>query len=215
MQVNEVEAKLIFKCEGVEGIVPVGSYLADASKRLGIRFADRCEPTEKVHHCAIRVVEGEGLLSPPTAAEAEYFEFQSDNFANRLACQARIEEEGELVVMTTESEEKSKEAKESEDPGKEFAKTFADLPLEKKIAQLVNLEAITLGETISFVMNSPFMVFDKVMDVMAEFGMKKEEFQKEAAKPAEHVRKEKKSAGKRSVRVPKPAKPASDETPKE
>jgi hypothetical protein len=60
------------------------------------------------------------------------------------------------------------------------------MPLEKKIANLVQLETIALGETVSFIINSPFKIADKVMDVMAEFGFKKEEQQKEAARPAEH-----------------------------
>ena len=60
------------------------------------------------------------------------------------------------------------------------------MPLEKKIANLVQLETIALGETVSFIINSPFKIADKVMDVMAEFGFKKEEREKEAARPAEH-----------------------------
>ena len=44
----------------------------------------------------------------------------------------------------------------------------------------MKLEAIALGETISYVINSPFTIGDKVMDVMAEFGFKKEQKAKEA-----------------------------------
>jgi hypothetical protein len=49
---------------------------------------------------------------------------------------------------------------------------FEELPLEKKVANLLELEIITLSETFSFVLNSPWKIFGKVMDVMAEFGLK-------------------------------------------
>ena len=49
----------------------------------------------------------------------------------------------------------------------------------------MQLEAIALGETFAFVINSPFKVFEKIGDVMAEFGFKKEEDQKRRARPAE------------------------------
>ena len=60
------------------------------------------------------------------------------------------------------------------------------MPLEKQIASLVQLETIALGETVSFIINSPFKIGEKIMDVMAEFGMKKEEREKEAVRPDEH-----------------------------
>ena len=62
-----------------------------------------------------------------------------------------------------------------EDRSEEYRKEFAEMPLEKKIANLVQLETIALGETVSFIINSPFKIADKVLDVMAEFGFKKEE----------------------------------------
>ena len=49
----------------------------------------------------------------------------------------------------------------------------------------MQLEAIALGETFAFVINSPFKVFEKIGDVMAEFGFKKEEDQKRRSRPAE------------------------------
>lgn len=96
-------------------------------------------------------------------------------------------------MMTMETKVESAEEK-SEDAAKEYAKEFTELPLEKKIAQLMQLEAIALGETMSFVINSPFLIFDKALDVMAEFGLKKEERDKQAARPVEHAAQETSSA---------------------
>ncbi len=177
------EAQLTFKREEREGIVPVGTYLSDAAARLGIRFEEKCSPAEKIHHCKISIVEGETHLSPFTLVETEQLS-PNGRPVERFGCQARIAEPGDLVIMTTEGS--TKETTEEAPTAKEYAKEFAELPLEKKISELVQLEAITLGETFSFVINSPFLIFDKAMDVLAGFGLKKEEAEKTAARPKEH-----------------------------
>ncbi len=181
-----LEANLTFKREEREGVVPVGSYLSDAAARLGLRPDQRCSPGENVHFCRLTVLEGGGLLSPRTARETEFLSAEGASDAERLACQARIEKPGDIVIMTTKKKEENAEAK-AEEAAKEYSKEFAELPLEKKIAQLVQLEAIALGETVSFVINSPFLIFEKAIDVLAEFGLKKEEAGKKAARPAEHT----------------------------
>jgi ferredoxin len=178
------EAQLTFKREEREGIVPVGTYLSDAAARLGIRFEEKCSPGENVHHCKVSIIEGEDLLSPRTSVEAEQLSNNGQS-AERFSCQAKIAEPGELVIMTPEGA--TKEPAAEAPTAKEYAKEFAELPLEKKISELVQLEAITLGETFSFIINSPFLVFDKAMDVLAGFGLKKEEREKTAARPKEHV----------------------------
>jgi ferredoxin len=184
---NEMwEANLTFKREEREGVVPVGSYLSDAAGRLGIRPERKCVPFENVHFCKVSILEGRNLLSPQTAHETEYLSAEQGAADERLGCQTKNTEPGDIVIMTTETKEEKAEVK-AEEAGKEYTKEFAELPLEKKIAQLVQLEAIALGETVSFVINSPFLIFDKAMEVMAQFGMKKEEQGKKATRPAEHV----------------------------
>jgi len=86
--------------------------------------------------------------------------------------------------MSTEKkvEEKPSEEKIRED----YQKEFQELPLEKKIASLVELESIALSETFSFILNSPYLVVGKVMDVLAEFGWAMEADAKKQARPAEH-----------------------------
>ena len=182
------EAKLTFKREGREGIIPVGTYLSDAAKRLGVLFEEKCVPAESVHFCKVTVVEGENALTPPTAHESQYFTDSPADTSERLSCQTKITEAEEIVIMTAEKKEEEKAADEKPKiSAEEYAKEFRELPLEKKVAELVQLEAIALGETMSFIMNSPYLIFGKVMDVMAEFGLKKEEQGKMASRPAEHV----------------------------
>ncbi len=179
-------AQITFQREDREGIVAVGSYLADAAKRFGVRFEDDCVQGDDTHFCSVSVVSGEVNLSPLTSVETEHFSANGRKNSERLACQTKIETEGDVVIMTTEKKENTAGEPEVEKQNEQYKKDFTELPLEKKLATLVQLEAIALGETVSFIMNSPYLVFDKVMDVMAEFGLKKEEESKKAARPKEH-----------------------------
>lgn len=181
------EATLTFKREGREGVIPVGAYLSDAAKRFGILFEEKCVPTENIHYCKVTVLEGENALTPPTSLESQYFTDNPADTSERLACQTKITDAEEIVIMTTEKKEEKAEDEKPKISAEEYAKEFKELPLEKKIAELVQLEAIAFGETLSFIANSPYLVFGKIMDVMAEFGLKKEELGKKATRPAEHV----------------------------
>ena len=176
---------LRFEREDAEGIVAVGSYLGDAAKRFGVRFDPECSLVEPIeHHCAVEVIEGGELLSEKTSAEKEILTEASLGDPWRLACHAKIEKAGEIVVMTKEKPKAEKE--EEKDHAEDYRKRFEELPLEKKMAELVRLESIALSETLSFVINSPYKVADKVMDFMAEFGFKLDKEKKEASKPEEH-----------------------------
>ncbi len=175
-----------FENEDLDGIVPAGTYLIDAMKRFGIRPDEVCDQAVGDHHCSVVVDRGIDLLSDLTTIENEYFTDHSRKANERLACQAKIEKPGEVVVMTSKKKETPAKPEAETDKSQQYKKEFEELPLEKKIADLVHLEAITIGETFSFVLNSPFKVFDKVLDVMAEFGFKKEEEAHAASRPAEH-----------------------------
>jgi ferredoxin len=181
-----VEVK--FEREGAEGIVPSGIYLLDAAKRLGIRFEADCIASADVHYCSVTVQSGSNLMSGETQAETRHFQRAGRRKKERLACQVRIEKPGEVVIMTEEkATEATPKTETAEDMNEQYRKEFADMPLEKKIASLVHLETLAFSETVSFIFNSPFKVADKIMDVMAEFGFKKEEQQKNAARPEEHA----------------------------
>jgi ferredoxin len=179
------DAVVRFEREDAEGVVAVGSYLGDAAKRFGVKFDPECSFVEPIeHNCAVEVVDGGDLLSEKTASEIDILKGSDLGDRWRLACHAKIEKAGEVVVMT---KEKSKvEQEEDKDQAEDYRKRFEELPLEKKMAELVRLESIALSETLSFVINSPYKVADKVMDFMAEFGFKLDKDKKEATKPAEH-----------------------------
>ena len=170
--------------EGREGVVPVGTYLIDVAKRMGAASSFDCEEAGE-HQCKMVITEGADLLSTPTEEEKNLLDGEDGKQNKRLACYAKIEKPGVISAMVEKKKKDEKTEKKDQDREEAYRKEFSELPLEKKIANLMQLEAIALGETFAFVINSPFKVFEKIGDVMAEFGFKKEEDQKRRSRPAE------------------------------
>lgn len=173
-----------FEREDREGYVATGTYLIDAAKRFGIDLFKCADEEMDLNPDSVLIIAGSEYLSPLTSLESEHFSTHERRENERLASQARIESAGEVVIMTNEKKKADETA--AGDPDENYKKEFTELPLEKKIAALVQLEAIALGETFSFIFNSPSLVVSKIMDVMAEFGLKKEADAKDAARPEEH-----------------------------
>jgi ferredoxin len=148
------EAEVIFENEGLEGIVPMGTYLSDAAKRIGVRegFCEISDIQAGLHQCAVEVKNGSEHLSARIDAELDLLPDDMRKNGHRLACFAKIESNGEIVIMTQEKKEEAKPAEAI--PTEEYKKTFADLPLEKKLSNLLELEVMALSETFSFVINS-------------------------------------------------------------
>ncbi len=180
---NEVDVK--FESENLTGVVPVGTYLKDAAGRLGIRFEPACDPAEKTHSCTVTITGGSELLSEPTSEETETIS-KTVKKGERLACQTRIEKVGEVIVMTKAKDSKDKAPKPVEVTAEDYRKQFAELPLEKKIGEIVHLEMMTLSETLTYLANAPYTVADKIIGVMADFGFRKEEKAKDETRPKEH-----------------------------
>ena len=175
------DAEIKFEREGLGGLVAVGSYLGDTVKRFGIRFEQECDHTLGQHYCEIVISSGIDHLSPLTQLETEHFAALGRRTNERLAHEAQIIKAGEIVIMTDEKKQAPKSSETAKDPLKT---EFDALPLEKKIAALMRMEAVTLSETLAYVVNSPMKVVEKVGDVMAEFGMKLEQEARKATRPS-------------------------------
>lgn len=190
------DAIVRFEREDREGAAPVGSYLYDVMKRFGIPVSDDCSLNDFQHTCTVSIRSGAANLSSPTPAESEHLKAAGRSDDERLACEARIISVGEVVIMTEETKAEPK----AEDAKSKIVDEFQALPLEQKLAELFRMEAVALGETLSFVVNSPYLVIEKIGDVLAEFGMKMD---RESKRP----RGDKKAngSGNESSSVPPPA----------
>ena len=178
-----MEAELKFEKENINGIGVVGSYLIDAAKRLGIQITDECGRLGLCDTCVVTVKSGAKFLSEPTKAELEQLTDERLKAGERLSCQAKITGEGEIVIRT---HEKKDTRPDEEKRHEEFRKEFDAMPLEKKIARLMELEAVALSETLTYIMNSPYTIGGKVVDFLSNFGFKIEKETKDAKKPEEH-----------------------------
>lgn len=178
------EVEIRFEPSERSGVVAVGSYLADVARRLGVEIVDEFAGEGEYEADTVRVTRGAEFLSEPTKIEIEHLSIEGRARGERLASQVRIEKAGEIVVAVPPKQETEVEQEEAKT--RDFKKEFAELPLEKKVANLLEMEAVTLNETFSLVVNSPFKIFEKVMDVLAEFGLKLDQEAKRAKRPGEH-----------------------------
>lgn len=176
------QAEIKFEREDLEGLVAVGTYLAEAARRMGIDLAT--EEFGEAEFAVVKISKGGEFVSAPTKTEIENLSAERRAGGERFAEQAKIERSGEIIIMTTKKQEEEKP--EYEAKREAYRKEFEELPLEKKVASLVELESIALSETFSFIINSPYKIVGKLMDVLAEFGLKMEADAKKQARPAEH-----------------------------
>ncbi|HEX8267305.1 MAG TPA: 2Fe-2S iron-sulfur cluster binding domain-containing protein [Pyrinomonadaceae bacterium] len=168
------------------GVVPEGTYLWDAAKRLGVHLKAECDGRGACDTCAVTISKGREMLSTATSAEMQHLTDERRANGERLACQTRIERNGELTVMVKKQEvEEEEETKQSSEP-RDFRKDFQELPFEKKFATLVQIEAVALSETLNYVSNLPSFVAGKIMDVIGAFGKQMDEQKRAEKRPDEH-----------------------------
>ncbi len=172
-----------FEPEGNQGIVAEGTYLWEAAKRLGVRLPAECEGRGECDTCAVIVKEGATLLSSLTEAERVRLSPERLASGERLACQAKVEHGGELVLVPVPVTERKET---TEETVKDFRKDFREMPLQRKLSTLVELEAVTAFETLGTIASLPFTIGEKVMDLMAGFGRNLSKREREERRPAEH-----------------------------
>ena len=172
-----------FQPDGHNGVIAEGTYLWDAAKRLGVHLPAECEGRGECDTCAVIVERGATLLSSLTEAERKQLSPERLAAGERLACQVKVEHGGELVLRPVPTTERAETTEESV---KDFRKEFRDLPLDRKLATLVELEAVTMMQTLNAITNSPFSLVEKVMDFMAGKGRLMSQRERESRRPAEH-----------------------------
>ncbi len=172
-----------FEPAGQSGIVAEKTYLWDAAKRLGVRLPAECDGRGECDTCAVQIEQGKLLLSSVTDAERKQLSEERIAAGERLACQARIERGGEIVVRLVPAAER---AETTEETVQDFRKEFKNLPLEKKLSTLFELEAVTAFQTLGAIANLPFTIGEKIMDLMAGAGRSMDARERHAQRPAEH-----------------------------
>lgn len=161
-----MSVSITFEPSGISGLVAQGTYLIDAARRMGAPLGAGCTAGKgECPACVISVKTGAELLSPPSIVEATQLGAEHLDQSLRLACQVKLENNGDVVVMVATRPQTRPDAT---DTTAELQKKFGALPLGKKIATLMQFEAITVSEAFDSAIEKPLAfgskAFDKVMN---------------------------------------------------
>lgn len=150
-----MSVEIKFEPNGPSGLVAEGTSILDAARRLGFQIPDcgGCDGT-----CVVRIVTGATLLSPLTDAERKQLSAERLAAGERLACECKVERGGELVVMLVPQTERTRTA---EEKTRDLRQEFSELPFDRKIATLMQLETIAVTQA-----------FDRITDASVSLGKK-------------------------------------------
>ena len=159
-----MSVSITFEPSGINGLVAEGTYLIDAARRMGATLGAGCTAGKgECPSCVVSVKTGSELLSTPSAAEEKQLGVEHLDQAYRLACQTKLENQGEVVVMVSTVTPKRPT---DVDDQTELRKKFAALPLTKKLATLVQFEVITASEAFDSAIEKPLAFGAKTFDAV-------------------------------------------------
>lgn len=158
-----MSVSITFEPSGISGVVAEGTYLIDAARRMGASLGAGCTVGKgECPACVVSVKTGAHLLSQPSVVEEKQLGEEHLDQSLRLACQVKIENPGEVVVMVAaRPQSRATTPVETE---AELRKKFGTLPLSKKLATLVQLEAITMSEAFDAAIEKPLAFGSKTFD---------------------------------------------------
>ena len=158
-----MSVSITFEPSGINGLVAEGTYLIDAARRMGAPLGAGCTAGKgECPACVVSVKTGANLLSPPSLVEEQQLGTDHLDQTLRLACQVKIENHGDVVVMTATRPERPA----SVDTEAELTKRFGALPLGKKLATLMQLEAIAMSEAFDAAIEKPLALGSKTFDAI-------------------------------------------------
>lgn len=158
-----MSVSITFEPSGISGLVAEGTYLIDAARRMGATLGAGCTAGKgECPACVVSIKSGADLLSQPSVAEEKQLGLEQLDQTLRLACQVKIENHGEVVVMVAAAKPKpTSDAGENEEA---LRKQFGALPLNKKLATLMQFEAITMSEAFDTAIEKPLAFGSKAFD---------------------------------------------------
>ena len=148
-----MSVSITFEPSGISGVVAQGTYLIDAARRMGASLGAGCTAGKgECPSCVVSVKTGAELLSLPSNAEEKQLGAENLDQSYRLACQTKIENHGDVVVMVSTAPPRTAPPV---DQQAELRKKFGTLPLTQKLATLMQLEAITMSEAFDSAIEKP------------------------------------------------------------
>ena len=158
-----MSVSITFEPSGINGLVAEGTYLIDAARRMGVSLGAGCTAGRgECPSCVVSVKSGANLLSQPSVAEEKQLGVEHLDQSLRLACQVKLENHGEVVVMGAARPQVR--ATDPADTEAELRTKFGTLSLGKKIATLAALEIITISEAFDSAIEKPLAYGSKTFD---------------------------------------------------
>ncbi|HEV8429371.1 MAG TPA: 2Fe-2S iron-sulfur cluster-binding protein [Pyrinomonadaceae bacterium] len=157
-----MSVSITFEPSGISGVVAQGTYLIDAARRMGAPLGAGCTSGKgECPACLVSVKAGADLLSPPSLVEENQLGSEHLDQSLRLACQVKIENHGDVVVMAA-TRPQTRPA--DEETAAELLKKFGALPLSKKLATLMQFETIAMSEAFDAAIEKPLAFGSKTFD---------------------------------------------------
>ena len=156
-----MSVSITFEPSGISGVVAQGTYLIDAARRMGAPLGAGCTAGKgECPDCVVSVKAGANLLSQQSLVEEKQLGNEQLDQSLRLACQVKIENHGDVVVMAAARPQ----GRPVDDTEAELLKKFGGLPLAKKMATLAQFEVITMSEAFDTAIEKPLAFGSKTFD---------------------------------------------------
>jgi len=156
-----MSVSITFEPSGISGVVAQGTYLIDAARRMGAPLGAGCTSGKgECPDCVVSVKAGANLLSSPSQVEEKQLGIEQLDQSLRLACQVKIENPGDVVVMAAARPQ----GRPVDDTEAELLKKFGGLSLAKKVATLAQFEVITMSEAFDTAIEKPLAFGSKTFD---------------------------------------------------
>jgi ferredoxin len=159
-----MSVEIKFEPDGPSGLVDEGTCVLDAAKRLGFHIPAECEGRGECDTCAVKIIKGATLLSALTDGERKQLSAERLAGGERLACQCKAERGGELSMRRVAPTERARTA---EEKSADLRKEFSELPFERKMATLIQLETIAMSQALDTIADRSValgkMIFDSVL----------------------------------------------------
>jgi ferredoxin len=145
--------EITFEQEGGSGLVAAGSSLWDAAKRLGVGLRADCKGRGECDACAVMIVKGAELLSPPK--ECEYKILGGERVVNgeRLACQTTLVKQGAVTARIVA---------EVDPPPQQPS---GQIPLKQQLGTFIETEATRISEAVNYLRGKSNELVEKFLNL--------------------------------------------------
>jgi len=159
-----MSVEIKFEPDGPGGSVAEGTGILDAATRLGFHIPADCGGRGECDSCAVTVITGASLLSALTEGERKELSPERLAGGERLACQCKAERGGELSLRLVAPSERARTADEKTAA---LRKEFSELPFERKVSTLIQLETIAMSQALDTIADRSVafgkLIFDTVL----------------------------------------------------